>query len=108
MPFEVLNKQIKITRDDILAELNHSLQSKNAIGIFVKDTHDLITTAVIDIAEDQAIGDYVISLLDHDLHGYPVERTRLLLNNIDKVIHFSISFDDPQYVKERRKAKFKA
>jgi hypothetical protein len=108
MPFEVLNKQIKITRDDILAELNHSAQTKNAIGILLKDTHDLITTAVINIEENDAVGDYVIFLLDQDLHGYPVERTRLLLSNIEKVIHFNISFDDPQYVKERRKEKFKA
>lgn len=107
MPFEVVNKQIKITKEEILAELQHSLQSNNVLGIFIKDTHELITTAVTEIEESEAQGDYIISLMDQDLHGYPVDRNRLLLSNIDRVIHFNISFDDPQYVKVRRKEKFK-
>jgi hypothetical protein len=107
MPFEVANKQIKITKEEILAELQHSLQHNNVIAIFIKDSHDLLTTAVTAINENSSDGDYVISLMQQDLHGYPLERNQFLLSNIDRVIHFNIAFDDPQYVKERRKEKFK-
>jgi hypothetical protein len=107
MPFEVANTQIKTTQDEIMAELQHSLQHNNVIGISLKDTHELLTTAVTEIVESKDVGDFIISLMAEDLHGYPVERNRLLLSNIDRVIHFSISFDDPLYVKVRRKEKFK-
>jgi hypothetical protein len=107
MPFEDVNRQIKISKEEILAELQYSLENNNVIGIFLKDTHELITTAVTEIEENTLLDDYVIVLMDQDLHGYPLHRNRLLLNNIDRVIHFSISFDDPQYVKVRRKEKFK-
>jgi hypothetical protein len=108
MPFDVANNQIKISRQDILDELKHSQLRNNVIGIFLKDTHELITTAVTEIEETQAADDYIISLMEQDLHGYPLDRNRLLLSNIDRVIHFSIAYDDPQYVKVRRKEKFKA
>jgi hypothetical protein len=107
MPFEVINRQIKNTKEEILAELQSSLEKNNAIGILIKDNHELITAAVTEIRTDPS-GDFVIHLMDHDLHGYPLERTRLMLSNIDRVIHFNIPFDDPQYVKVRRKEKFKA
>jgi hypothetical protein len=108
MPFEVLNKQIKINTSDILEELRHSLEHQNVIGILVKDTHEMITTAITGIEPWGDSSDYIVQLLDQDLHGYPIDRTELLLSNIDRVIHFNISFDDPQYVKVRRKEKFKA
>ncbi|HYC86722.1 MAG TPA: hypothetical protein VEB86_15925 [Chryseosolibacter sp.] len=107
MPFEVVNTQIKNRKEEMLAELQFSREKNNAIGILTKDTHELVTTAVTEIAENSE-GDYVIVLRDQDLHGHPVERTRLLLSNIERIIHFNISYDDPQYVKERRKEKFKA
>jgi hypothetical protein len=107
MPFEVVNRQIKNTRAEILAELQHSFEKNNAIGILVKDTNELITTAVVDIESDSETGDYTIHLMDYDLHGYPIDRNRLLLSNIDRVIHFNVPFNDPLYEKERRKEKFK-
>jgi hypothetical protein len=107
MPFEVANSQIKVTKEEILAELQYSLQHNNVLAIFVKDTHELLTTAVTQIEEKEAEGDIVIRLMEQDLHGYPVERNLLYLSNIDKVIHFNIPFNDPQYVKVRRKEKFK-
>ena len=106
MPLKVINDQIKISPNDILAELEASKQNNTAIGIILRDTRDLITTAVIAIKPHHSEGDFAIQLLDQDLHGYPIERTNLLLSEIERVIHFSISFDDPQYVKERRKTKF--
>jgi hypothetical protein len=108
MPLEVWNKQIKISKDDILAELRHSQEHHNVIGILVKDTHELITTAITGIEPWGDSNDYIVQLFDQDLHGYPVDRTELLLSNIDRIIHFNIPFDDPQYVKVRRKEKFKA
>jgi hypothetical protein len=72
----------------------------------VKDTHELVTTAVTEI-EDANDGEFIIKLMEQDLHGYPLERNQLLLSNIDRVIHFNIPFDDPLYVKVRRKEKFK-
>jgi hypothetical protein len=108
MPFEVANNQIKITREDILAELQHSLHNNNVIAIFIKDNHELVTTAVTEILENSSEGDYLIRLMEEDLHGYPLERNQLWLSNIDRVIHFSIPFNDPQYVKVRRKEKLKA
>jgi hypothetical protein len=107
MPFEVINKQIKNSQEEILAELQSSLEKNNAIGIFLKDSHELITTAVTEIKTDPS-GDFLIRLMDHDLHGFPLERTRIMLTNIDRVIHFNLPFDDPQFVKLRRKEKFKA
>jgi hypothetical protein len=107
MPFDVASRQIKITKDEILAELQHSVKNNNAIGIFVKDTHELITTAVTGVSEYETTGEYIIKLMDQDLHGYPINRNQILLSNIDRVIHFDISYDDPQYVKVRRKEKFK-
>ena len=106
MPFEVTTSQIKNNRDEILAELQYSLESKNVIGIILKETHELITTAVAALEED-ATGDYIVQLMDQDLHGFPINSNVLLLSNIERIIHFSISFNDPQYVRERRKEKFK-
>jgi hypothetical protein len=106
MPFDVVNNQIKKSKEDILAELQYSREKNNAIGIFTKDTKELVTTAVTQI-EESSEGDHLIVLRDQDLHGYPLERNRLLLSNIDRIIHFSIDYDDPQYVKVRRKEKFK-
>jgi hypothetical protein len=106
MPFDVVNTQIKKTKEDILAELQYSRERNNAVGIFTKDTHELVTTAVTEIAENPE-GDYLIILREQDLHGYPLERPRLLLSNIERIIHFDIDYDDPQYVKVRRKEKFK-
>jgi hypothetical protein len=107
MPFEVASKQIKKTKEEILEELKRSLQKKNAIGICILETNDLITTAVVDI-EEVADGDYLITLMDYDLHGFPLQKNRILLSGIQSVIRFNIPFDDPQYVKVRRKEKFKA
>jgi hypothetical protein len=107
MPFEVISRQIKNTKEEILEELQASLQRKNAVGIFIKDTNELIPAAVTEIKTDPS-GEFLIQLMDHDLHGYPLSRTQLLLSNIDRVIHFNVSFDDPQYVKVRIKEKFKA
>jgi hypothetical protein len=107
MPFEVISRQIKNTKDEILAELQSSLEKNYAIGIFISDTNELITTAVTEIKTDPS-GDFAIHLMEHDLHGFPLDRTRIMLSNIDRVIHFNIPFDDPQYVKVRRKEKFKA
>jgi len=106
MPIKVINEQIKISPNDILAELQASKQKNTAIGIIIKDTHELITTAVINIQPHHSEGEFAVQLLDQDLHGYPIEKTTLLLSEIERVIHFSISYDDPQYVKERRKMKF--
>jgi hypothetical protein len=106
MAFEIVNNQIKKTKEDILAELRNSVVKNNAIGIFIKDTNELVTTAVKNI-EETSEGDFTIILQDQDLHGYPLERNRLQFSNIERVIHFSIGFDDPQYVKVRRKEKFK-
>ena len=108
MAFEVVNKQIKVNKEEILAELQYSLQTNHVIGIFLKDTHELVTTAVTFIEETPTDGDYTVSIMEQDLHGYPLDRNRFLLSNIDRVIHFNIAFDDPQYVKVRRKEKFKA
>jgi hypothetical protein len=105
MPFEVVSKQIKKTREEILAGLQVSLQKNNAIGIILKDTNELITTAVTEI-EDDLSGDFIVSLQDHDLHGFPLQRNRLLLSNIESIINFNIPFDDVEYVKVRRKEKF--
>src|ERR1700750_339586 len=63
MPFEVANRQIKITQEEIMAELQHSLQHNNVIGISLKDTHELLTTAVTEIKESKDVGDFVISLM---------------------------------------------
>lgn len=101
-----VGNQIKNTREDILAELQSSLRKNNVIGITMKDTKELITTAIVNI-ENEPEGDPTVVLRDHDLHGYPLERNRISLNNIQSVIHFSIDYDDPQYVKVRRKEKFK-
>jgi hypothetical protein len=106
MPFEVITSQIKNNRDEILSELRYSLESKNVVGIILKESHELITTAVAALEED-ATGDYIIQLMDQDLHGFPIDRNVLLLSSIERIIHFSISFNDPQYVRERRKEKFK-
>jgi hypothetical protein len=106
MPFEVINRQIKNNPEDILAELRYSLETNNVIGIILKESHDLVTTAVAGIKEDTT-GDYIVQLMDEDLHGYPIERNLLLLSAIERIIHFNISFNDPQYVKERRKERFK-
>lgn len=108
MPYEVVNKQIKKTQEEILAELHHSVEKNNVVGIFLKDTHELVTTAVSLIEKDSFTGTYIINLLDEDLHGYPIAKNRILLTNIERVIHFNISFDDPQYIKIRRKEKLKA
>lgn len=101
-----VGNQIKKTREDILTELQNSLLKNNAIGIITKDTSELITTAIVNI-EPETEGDSTIVLREQDLHGYPLERNRISLSNIQSVIHFSIDFDDPQYVKVRRKEKFK-
>jgi hypothetical protein len=106
MPFEVTTSQIKNNKEDMLAELQHSLESNNVVGIIVRESHELITTAVAGLKEDTT-GDYIVQLMDQDLHGFPIEPNMLLLSNIERIIHFSISFNDPQYVKERRKEKFK-
>jgi len=100
------NRQIKNTKDEILDELQHSLRNNNAIAILIRDTHELITTAVTGIT-DGSEGEFVITLTDEDLHGYPIYRNQLLLSNIERIIHFDVAFDDPQYVKVRRKEKFK-
>lgn len=102
MSFEVAAKQIKKTREEILLELKNSLETNNAIGIFLKDTRELVTTAVLSI-EENAGEDYLVILMDEDLHGYPLQRNRILLSNIDRVIHFNISFDDPLFIKVRKK-----
>jgi hypothetical protein len=104
---DVVKHQIKNTPVDILAELQRSVLKNNAVGIIVKDTKELITTAVVEIKTSEGAEDSTIILRDQDLHGYPLERKNLLLSNIDKVIHFNIAYDDPQYVKVRRKEKFK-
>jgi hypothetical protein len=108
MPFESISKQIKTTKEDILAELQHGLEHNTAVGIQLKDTRELMTAGVLDVELDALSGDFIIALREQDLHGYPLERTRILLDNIDRVIHFNITFDDPQYVKVRRIEKFKA
>lgn len=106
MPFEVITSQIKNNREEILAELQYSLQSSNVIGIILKDTHELVTTAVASLKED-ATGDYIVQLMDQDLHGFHIDRNVILLSSIERIIHFNISYNDPQYVRERRKEKFK-
>jgi len=106
MSFDVVSNQIKNRKEDILAELRQSCEKNTAIGIFTKDTHELVTTGVTRIVETPE-GDYLIMLREHDLHGYPVERPRLLLSNIERIIHFNIDYDDPQYVQVRKKEKFK-
>ena len=90
----------------MLAELRYSVDTNNVIGIILKDTHELITTAVATVKEDTT-GDHIVQLMDEDLHGYPIEKNLLLLSAIERIIHFNISFNDPQYVKERRKERFK-
>lgn len=106
MPFEAVDKQIKTATDDILTELQLSIEKNTVVGILLKDTREFITTAVSDI-ERLDNGDILITVMDEDLHGYPISRKKFYISNIDRTIHFNISFDDPQYVKERRKEKFK-
>src|SRR5687767_11250087 len=106
MPFEVVSKQIKKTKEEILGQLRYSLEKNNAIGIFIKNTNELLTTVVVNI-EDEQDGDFVINLKQHDLHGFPLLKTSYLLSDIGSVISFNIPFDDPQYVKERRREKFR-
>jgi hypothetical protein len=106
MVFETAINQIKNTKEEIVLELQKSLQKNNVVGIFTKDTRELITTAVKSIEEIEG-GETMIILEEIDLHGYAIERNSLRLSNIEKVIHFSIGFDDPQYVKVRRIEKFK-
>ena len=108
MPFEAVSNQIKNNRDEILAELQHSLESNNAIGILLKDSKELITTAVAEIEEDAVTGNHLVILREQDLHGYPIYRNKHQLSNIERVIRFNIPFDDPQYVNVRRKEKLKA
>jgi hypothetical protein len=107
MAFEVVSKQIKKTKPEILAVIKHSLEKNNAIGILIKSSNGLITTAIEDI-EDDLSGDVIISLKQHDLHGYPLQRTRFMLSDIESVIHFNVPFDDPQYLKVRKREKLKA
>jgi hypothetical protein len=107
MTFLVACDQIKKSKEDILRELQQSLENNNVVGILLKDTRELVTTAVRGI-EDSAEGDVTIILNDCDLHGYTIERTTVKLSNIEKLIHFSIDYDDPVYVLVRRKEKFKA
>ena len=107
MAFDTAYSQIKKSKEEILQELKLSLEKNNAVGIFIRDTRELITTTVRNI-EDQPDGDCKVMLHHQDLHGYPIERTALKLSNIEKVIHFNIDYNDPDYVKVRRKEKFKA
>ena len=107
MPFEIAHRQIKNTKADILEELRRSFEKKNAVGILVKDTNELITTAITEIEGDISSEKVIVHLMDHDLHGYPLDRKTLLLSNIERVIHFNILFDDPQYVMVRKKEKLK-
>jgi hypothetical protein len=106
MVFDTAFNQIKKTKEEILLELQISLQKNNVVGVFTRDTRELITTAVKRIEEIEG-GETMIVLEEIDLHGYPIDRNSLSLSNIEKVIHFSIGFDDPQYVKVRRIEKFK-
>lgn len=106
MSFKELSNQIKKSREDILAELHSSREKNNVIGILTRDTNELLTTAVTGIEEREG-GDHLILLRDRDLHGYPLLRKKINLSNIERIIHFNIDYDDPQYEKVRRKEKFK-
>lgn len=106
MAFDSVHKQIKTEKDAILSELQHSAETTTVVGIFLKESRELITTAVRSLEEQQS-GDWMITLMEVDLHGYPIEDNRILLSNIDRVIPFNITFDDPMYTRERRKENFK-
>ena len=106
MAFDSVHKQIKTEKDAILSELRHSVEATTVVGIFLKESHELITTAVKSLREQQS-GDWTITLMEVDLHGYPIDENQILLSNIERVIPFNITFDDPIYTRERRKENFK-
>ncbi|HYG00962.1 MAG TPA: hypothetical protein VD927_00895 [Chryseosolibacter sp.] len=106
MAFDSVHKQIKTDKNVILSELQHSLETTTVLGIFLKDTNELVTTAVKSLTEEPS-GDWLVTLMCQDLHGYDIENPNILLSNIERVIPFNINFDDPMYTRERRKEKFK-
>jgi hypothetical protein len=90
-------------QSEILQELTHSLNHTNVLGIFLKNEEEMTTTSVKAI--DYTDKGIIINLNDQDLHGYPIERTRIPLSEITSVIHFNTCFDDPVYVQIRMRRK---
>ena len=100
-----VSRSLREIRDqsEILQELTHSLNNTNVLGIFLKNEEEMITTSVTAI--DYNDTGVTIHLKDQDLHGYPIERTKVPLFEIAGVIPFNTRFDDPVYVQIRKRKK---
>lgn len=101
MAFDVPGLRSVKERNEILAELENSRSENNVLGFFLRGEEELITTAVDDV---QKKGDDIwVQLKPCDLHGYPIEKNIISLDEIRTVVHFNTRFDDAVYVKIRQR-----
>ena len=79
----------------ILAELNHSRENGNAIGIWAPSLGPgLHMCAVENIMHDDIEHDQVIVLKDNDLKGVPLQAHVLFLQEIEKVFPMKTLYDE--------------
>lgn len=103
----LIEHQIKRNRGEILEALRRSLRNNTAIGITIRTSKDMFTTSVLDI-ENHIDGRVTIVFQPVDLHGYVLQRDSYPLDDIERVIHFNIPFDDPVFISVRRKEQLRA
>lgn len=102
MPAEVSGLTAKKGKSEILEELIHSAQKTNVLGLFIEGEEEMITTSVVQISETEN-NIKLIYLQPCDLHGYPIDRNPVLLTDIKSVIQFKTLFNDPVYVRIRKR-----
>lgn len=79
----------------ILAELNHSRENGNVIGIWASSLGPgLHMCAVENIMDDDVEHDKVIILKDNDLNGVPLQAHVLFLQEIEKVYPMKTVYDE--------------
>jgi hypothetical protein len=89
------------TRLDIEGMLMGSLAEGTAVGIKIKDKGEVIATAVkrLEIRKD---GQKWVELKPFTLYGFPIAETRFPFERIEAVLSFSVSYNDPVYVRLRK------
>ena len=95
MAIKINGLTTKTDPGEILDELRRSAERNNVLGLFIEGDAEMVTTAVRKI-EDTSDG-FIVHFERTDLHGYPVGKNPVALNQIKSVIPFQTLFSDPVY-----------
>lgn len=78
--------------------LTGSLLKGTAVGIKLKGSDEFIVSCVVNLQSGENHEKW-IEIKPYTLYGKPINETIISLSNIEKIVSYSVRFDDPLYVR---------